>query len=174
MHSTLHTNRKRKLSEDHTPFRVRFSSTPQVMDTYSPSEYDRSGLFPDVPPLVLYPKIIPSTMPLPSSLSPLPSPPATCLPSPPIEEDLDQQWLPAKRSQRKKPKLTIDTSAIQGPLFFTELSTNHQKKSKLSSASPISARPASPLTSMDDDPIEQITLKNTEMNRRCCMLVVVT
>ncbi|KAI8065444.1 hypothetical protein BC940DRAFT_304110 [Gongronella butleri] len=182
MHSLQHTERKRKLSEDHTPMRVRFCSKPhEVIATYSPCEYDRSGLFPDVPPLSLYPNVIPATMVMPPSMdaaakSMLSPPPSTCLPSPPIEQDDAEPWPAtqaptAAKTQRKRPKLTIDTSAIQGPLFFTDLSTNHQKKLKSTTTTPVATQfPSAP--HREDEQVERITLKNTEINRRCCIVVV--
>lgn len=84
---------------------VSFCTQPQnIIYTYSQSDYDRSGSFPDFEEqqqsyiLALKINFIPQ---LPKKLPETPN---------------------------KRPKLTIDTSNLSGPLYFTNMTTNHQKK----------------------------------------------
>jgi hypothetical protein len=110
--NTTNTCRKRKRSsESH----VRFSTQPQsIIYTYSQSDYDRSGLLPEIQPQHEKQQFI-FTL----AINFVRHPPLT-----PIKE---QQKL-KKSSPTKRPKLSIDTSNLQGPLYFTNMTTNHQKK----------------------------------------------
>ncbi|KAI7870915.1 hypothetical protein BDF14DRAFT_1740767 [Spinellus fusiger] len=103
------------------PLQVRFCPQPSVMYTYSQADYDRSGLFPENP-----------------SISKLSYPPK------PILLTVSVNFMPTSKSHptatsshtiRKKkmlqrPRLTIDTSNLHGPLFFTNMTTHHEKKEK--------------------------------------------
>ncbi|KAI8139817.1 hypothetical protein BJV82DRAFT_625127 [Fennellomyces sp. T-0311] len=130
---------KRKRS---TSLHVRFcSEAPQVEYTYSQSDYDRSGLFPtvtaeDIQKIYTNPVIVAVSI---NMITPAP-PAATAMP-------------PLKRTkQQRPPRLSIDTSKIHGPLFFTNMTTNHQKKT------------LPPMTPVDNDDQDEQTRENTKHN----------
>jgi hypothetical protein len=50
-----------------------------------------------------------------------------------------------------KPKLSIDTSNLHGPLYFTNMTTNHQKKEKA-------------IADEHEEPVDSITKENTRRN----------
>lgn len=129
---------------------VRFCPEPcEIIDTYSQADYDRGGLFPDEhqqPPA--FNKNIVLTLSFGFMASP-PSPP----PAPPIVSSPKK----LKTDNKKRPKLSIDTSKIHdGPLYFTSMTTNHQKKEQQQ-------------VFREDD---RITMENTEINRRCLVAAV--
>ncbi|KAI9029718.1 hypothetical protein CLU79DRAFT_735655 [Phycomyces nitens] len=98
------------------PLQVRFCPQPSVMYTYSQADYDRSGLFPENTDMSSFIKPILFTVSV-NFMAPKPHSMAT------------------PRTIRKKkisrPKLTIDTSSLHGPLYFTGMTTNHEKKERL-------------------------------------------
>ncbi|KAI9496753.1 hypothetical protein BDB00DRAFT_785212 [Zychaea mexicana] len=121
------TKRKRSAS-----LHVRFcSEAPQVEYTYSQSDYDRSGLFPTVTPQDIE-NIYNSPVILAVSFNMITTNTTTTTTT--TTKALSQKQTtpmpPLKRTkQQKPPRLSIDTSNIHGPLFFTSMTTNHQKKS---------------------------------------------
>lgn len=133
------TCRKRKRSLDS---HVRFSTQPQsIIYTYSQSDYDRSGLsFPEIQHdkqkfiLALAINFVGS------DASP---------PSPPAEQPTF-----SKKPKNKRPKLSIDTTNLKGPLYFTNMTTNHQKKAL--------ASPPSPVEEVEE--VDIITKENTRRN----------
>ncbi|CAO3654055.1 unnamed protein product [Cunninghamella echinulata] len=156
--SLLIRKRKRNVS---TTTKVHFCTKPnEIIDTYSALEYDRSGLYDqynnnELPInhhqdnnnnnnnknniiFTLSINFIPTTTTITNTTS--------------LSTTNDNKSL----QNKKKPKLSIDTSNIHGPLYFTNMSTNHQKKDQTSR-----------LYHEDDN----ITLKNTEFNRRSLVLV---
>ncbi|KAJ8661401.1 hypothetical protein O0I10_002667 [Lichtheimia ornata] len=146
--------KKRKRSSS---LHVRFcTEAPRVEYTYSQSDYDRSGLFPT---------ITPDTQP-PSVSSPAPPPQqqqSTSKPSMILavsfsvvahndeKKGAEEVIPPTKRNKaQRRPRLTIDTSSIHGPLFFTNMTTNHKKPAVIED---------------NEDVIDQQTLENTRRNR---------
>ncbi|KAI8639053.1 hypothetical protein BD408DRAFT_422039 [Parasitella parasitica] len=132
------TCRKRKRSsESH----VRFSTQPQsIIYTYSQSDYDRSGLLPVIQPQHEKQQFI-----LTLAFNFVHSQPS----------QVDQKPMFNKKSTRnKRPKLTIDTSNLHGPLYFTSMTTNHQKKS---------IQPLSPAED-DKEDFDSLTKENTRRN----------
>ncbi|CEP15200.1 hypothetical protein [Parasitella parasitica] len=130
--------RKRKRSSQS---HVRFSTQPQsIIYTYSQSDYDRSGLLPDPQPqhekqqfiVALAFNFVPSQ-------------------SSPVEQS---PTFVKKSTRNKKPKLSIDTSNLHGPLYFTNMTTNHQKKS---------IQAISPAEDEKDD-FDILTKENTRRN----------
>lgn len=138
--STTACRKRKRTSDSH----VRFSTQPQsIIYTYSQSDYDRSGLsFPQIQTQHDKQKFI---LALAINFVGFDAPP----PSPPAEQ-------PAftKKPKSKRPKLSIDTANLQGPLYFTNMTTNHQKKS-LSS-------PPSPVEEVEE--IDIVTKENTRRN----------
>ncbi|KAF1804621.1 hypothetical protein V8B55DRAFT_1586527 [Mucor lusitanicus] len=143
--SCLMTNntacRKRKRSLDS---HVRFSTQPQsIIYTYSQSDYDRSGLsFPEIQTQHEKQKFI-----LALSINFVGSDASP--PSPPAETPIF-----VKKPKNKRPKLSIDTTNLQGPLYFTNMTTNHQKKAL--------ASPPSPVEEVEE--VDIITKENTRRN----------
>ncbi|KAI8337896.1 hypothetical protein BC941DRAFT_424005 [Chlamydoabsidia padenii] len=133
MHTLVDRKRKRR-------GQVRFCAEPcEIIDTYSQAEYDRGGLFPDT---------VNNNIILTLSFGFMTPPP----PAPPPPLDLPMK---TENNNKKRPKLSIDTSKIHdGPLYFTSMTTNHQKKEQ---------------QQQDDD---RITMENTEINRRCLVAAV--
>ncbi|KAL9540622.1 hypothetical protein MBANPS3_009578 [Mucor bainieri] len=126
------TCRKRKRSLDS---HVRFSTQPQ--------NYDRSGLsFPEIQTQHDKKKFILALAInfVGSDASP---------PSPPAEQPTF-----IKKLKSKRPKLSIDTTNLQGPLYFTNMTTNHQKKAL--------ASPPSPVDEVEE--VDIITKENTRRN----------
>ncbi|KAG2227442.1 hypothetical protein INT45_007467 [Circinella minor] len=119
---------KRKRS---TSLHVRFcSEEPQVEYTYSQSDYDRSGLFPTVTPQDIE-KIYNNPVILAVSFN---------ITTPVVAQEPPQPQVPRpmkRTKQQKPPRLSIDTSTIHGPLFFTNMTTNHQKKSLIPPITPV-------------------------------------
>lgn len=127
-------NKKRKRS---TSLRVRFClEQTRIAYTYSQSDYDRSGLFPvvDTEKVVL-------------TVSVVASPIQQGTPTTPVTDNK-----PIKKLQRP-PRLTIDTTNIEGPLFFTSLTTNHQKQKPHGDEE-------------EDEHQDAQTIENTKRNRR--------
>ncbi|GAN09617.1 hypothetical protein MAM1_0278c09148 [Mucor ambiguus] len=133
--------RKRKRSLDS---HVRFSTQPQsIIYTYSQSDYDRSGLsFPETQTQHDKKKFILALAInfVGSDASP---------PSPPAEQPTF-----VKKSKNNRPKLSIDTTNLHGPLYFTDMTTNHQKKALVS--------PPSPVEEVEE--VDIITKENTRRN----------
>ncbi|KAI8099887.1 uncharacterized protein BX664DRAFT_322333 [Halteromyces radiatus] len=150
--SSLLMDRKRKRSS--SGLRVHFCTKPQeIIDTYSSSEYNRSGLFPDYHQDNHSSKDFILTLSF-GFLSPPSSPPTISTKK-------------AKVDKKKKPKLSIDTSTIHdGPLYFTNMTTNHQKKDQQQQHQLMT-----PIDDDDDDD-ERTTLENTEINRRCLVTAI--
>ncbi|ORZ18672.1 hypothetical protein BCR42DRAFT_411382 [Absidia repens] len=167
--SSMTVDRKRKRRGT---LQVRFCTEPcEIIDTHSPLDYDRGGLFPNVSHddqsnntyansnIILtlsFGFVAPSS----SCHSP---PPTTPLP-PPQQQQQQQHSVSSSnlmmkkpRADKKRPKLSIDTSNIHdGPLYFTSMTTNHQKKEQQQQK-----------LNVEDDHDARITMENTEMNRRC-------
>ncbi|CAO3679547.1 unnamed protein product [Umbelopsis ramanniana] len=126
------SKRKRSMEDNQLPTptkTVRFSTEKEeVIYTYSPTDYDRSGIH-CVP--VLYtvnPVIFESRRKLSVSI---PEKDYSSVSSP-TESDVSSPEYDARETFtriKKGPKLRIDTSICQGPLFFTKLSTNPAKSS---------------------------------------------
>lgn len=141
--SCLVSSRKRKRE-----LHVRFCTQPQsIIYTYSQTDYDRSGLFPDTKeedqPKQQQQFIF--------TLSINFVQPTTSINDKQVETE--QQPLFKKKKSKfnsNRPKLSIDTSNLQGPLYFTNMSTNHQKKKE-------------PL-SIEEDAIDLVTKENTRRN----------
>ncbi|KAI8339462.1 hypothetical protein BC941DRAFT_420561 [Chlamydoabsidia padenii] len=148
---TIHDRKRKRRTSDGNPLQVRFCTQPnEIIDTYSPVEYDRSGLFSTDNSDGIKSDNIILTLSI-GFVTPLSCQP-TSTPPPVIKN----------KSDRKRPKLSIDTSNIHdGPLYFTSMTTNHQKKEH-----------AQPLVHLDDDHEARITMENTEMNRRCLVAAV--
>ncbi|KAI9263018.1 hypothetical protein EDC94DRAFT_518534 [Helicostylum pulchrum] len=92
-----------------------------IIDTYSPLDYDRGSVFSFPIQYKVNPNI--STREIPTLSLEIPSSPCDSEASSP---DLEHhQFPPTSKDKKKKPKLTVNTSACDGPLFFTKLSTNH-------------------------------------------------
>ncbi|KAK4518824.1 pyruvate carboxylase [Mucor velutinosus] len=126
---------------------VRFSTQPQsIIYTYSQSDYDRSGLSsPEIQTQHDKQKfILALAINFVGSVASPPSPPA-------------EQPAFVKKSKNKRPKLSIDTTNLQGPLYFTNMTTNHQKKAL--------ASPPSPVEGVDElEELDIITKENTRRN----------
>ncbi|CAO3598949.1 unnamed protein product [Absidia cylindrospora] len=175
--SSMIADRKRK-RRDRGVLRVRFCTEPcEVIDTYSPFEYNRGGLFPDVDHdeenvnhyqhssdynhsnhnnniiLTFSFGFMSPTSSCQSHRSPT---------SPILPRQTSSSEIKRNKGDKKKPKLSIDTSNIQdGPLYFTNMTTNHQKNEQ-----PF-------LTDIGDDDLDaKITMENTEINRRCLVAAV--
>ncbi|SAM01796.1 hypothetical protein [Absidia glauca] len=155
--SMIHDRKRKRRGSDGSPLQVRFCTQPsEVIDTYSPVEYDRSGLFPSEPVSlpakndnIILTLSFGFVTPLSSCHQPQPQP-QLHQPSSPISKN---------KANKKRPKLSIDTSNIHdGPLYFTNMTTNHQKKEQ-------SHIP-------EDDHDARVTMENTEMNRRCLVAAV--
>ncbi|KAG2230240.1 hypothetical protein BDF21DRAFT_423961 [Thamnidium elegans] len=115
--SCLVSSRKRKRRAE---LHVRFCTQPEVIVyTYSQSDYDRSGLFPDTK------KEDQQKQQFIFRLS--------------INFVQNQQEIidpplfkkKSKFNNNQRPKLSIDTSNLHGPLYFTNMTTNHQKKKEI-------------------------------------------
>ncbi|CAO3698086.1 unnamed protein product [Rhizopus stolonifer] len=89
-------SRKRKRSNQH----VRFSSQPLVLNTWSETDYDRSGLFFDMPMIQQRREEIIFALSI--------------------------NFVQKKETKSKRPKLSIDTSSFHGPLYFTSMTTHHK------------------------------------------------
>ncbi|KAI9319210.1 hypothetical protein BX666DRAFT_1924060 [Dichotomocladium elegans] len=136
--STGGTKKRKRAASLH----VRFcTDEPKVEYTYSRSDYDRSGLFPsvvDAAPMILAVSISVVAQPVKSTES-----------LPPVDF-----IRPLKRNKSERPRLTIDTGSIHGPLFFTNLSTNHSKKMLLT-----------PIDEKSSSEQDRLTQENTRRNR---------
>ncbi|CAO3628100.1 unnamed protein product [Cunninghamella blakesleeana] len=116
----LKTTLKRKRQQS---YRVRFNDIPIEHITYSSDEYDRGGIFSFS---VLY-KINPTVLQQSSTQQPklklntssLNQDDSSSSPSPQTPSDNEL-------SPIKKPKLTINTNLMNGPLFLTQLTTFNQ------------------------------------------------
>ncbi|CDS05760.1 hypothetical protein LRAMOSA08288 [Lichtheimia ramosa] len=148
--STMTKKRKRSSS-----LHVRFcTEAPRVEYTYSQSDYDRSGLFPTITPDA-QPPVLPTP---PQSTNAKPSMILAVSFSVLAHNDdknsnsgAENSVPPTKRNKaQRRPRLTIDTSSIHGPLFFTNMTTNHKKPAVIED---------------NDDVIDQQTLENTRRNR---------
>ncbi|KAI8365789.1 hypothetical protein BD560DRAFT_401742 [Blakeslea trispora] len=127
-----HSSRKRKRSPD---LHVHFSTQPQsIIYTHSQSDYDRSGLLPDISDQQ------PSRIFLAFSIN------IVSNPIPPTDSECVTE---KQKKHAKRPKLTIDTGNLQGPLYFTKLTTNHQKGKK---------------EQFDDEEMDTLTKENTRRN----------
>lgn len=132
--SCISTTRKRKRSSE---LRVSFSTQPHsIIYTYSQSDYDRSGLFPDTPSV-------------PSKESFIFAVSINFVPAPLLTSSV--VYPPKKKRMSNKPKLSIDTSNLHGPLYFTNMTTNHQKKEKA-------------IADEHEEPVDSITKENTRRN----------
>ncbi|KAI8971385.1 hypothetical protein BDB01DRAFT_811627 [Pilobolus umbonatus] len=114
---------------------VSFCTLPQiVIYTHSQSDYDRSGLFPETPiNNNVYNndnKSLIFTLSINFVNTPI----------------INTQKI--KLKSNKRPKLSIDTSNLQGPLYFTNMTTNHQRKKM----------------EMDEDVLDNETRENTRRN----------
>lgn len=126
------TSLKRKRSmEDIQPTKtVRFSTEKEeIIYTYSPTDYDRSGIhcvpvLYTVNPIIYETKKLSVSIPENSCSSTASSPTESEVSSP--EYDTRETFT---RIKKGVPKLKIDTSVCRGPLFFTHLSTNPSKSS---------------------------------------------
>ncbi|KAG0735047.1 hypothetical protein G6F57_014558 [Rhizopus arrhizus] len=109
--SCLATSHKRKRSSNH---HVRFCTQPQmIIHTYSQSDYDRSGLLFDIQQNKRKKEIKDSFI---FALS---------------INFVQNDFIPPKDKARftnKRPKLSIDTSNLSGPLYFTNMTTHHPKE----------------------------------------------
>ncbi|GAA5808290.1 hypothetical protein MFLAVUS_001680 [Mucor flavus] len=117
--SCLVSSRKRKRRAE---LHVRFCTQPEVIVyTYSQSDYDRSGLFPDAKNEDQQKQQFIFRL----SINFVQNQP----------EIIEQPPLFKKKSKfnnnNQRPKLSIDTSNLHGPLYFTNMTTNHQKKKEI-------------------------------------------
>ncbi|CAO3609683.1 unnamed protein product [Mucor hiemalis] len=140
--SCLVSSRKRKRASE---LHVRFCTQPQsIVYTYSQSDYDRSGLFPDTKKedqqkhqqfiFTLSINFIQNAI---------------------HEQPQEEQPLLKKKKSKfnnNRPKLSIDTSNVHGPLYFTNMTTNHQKKKEVQPSC------------LEEDPIDSVTKENTRRN----------
>lgn len=109
--SCLSHTRKRKRPEKK---QVRFDTEHiTVIDTYSPLDYDRGSIF----SLPIQYKLNPNIKPLNSLSLDIPH----CI----SDDSSEDGASPQPYIEKKRPKLSIDTSICAGPLFLTNLSTNH-------------------------------------------------
>lgn len=113
---TTNTLNKRKRIEKTVRFDVEHTV---IIDTYSPLDYDRGSVFSFPIQYKVNPNISRDTPTL--SLE-IPSSPCDSEASSP---DLEHRPFSPSKDKKKKPKLTVNTSTCDGPLFFTKLSTNH-------------------------------------------------
>lgn len=140
--SCLVSSRKRKRASE---LHVRFCTQPQsIVYTYSQSDYDRSGLFPDTKKedQQKHQQFI-------FTLS------INFVQKANNEQPQEEQPLFKKKKSKfnnNRPKLSIDTSNLNGPLYFTNMTTNHQKKQE--------AQPSC----LEEDPIDSVTKENTRRN----------
>ena len=129
--SCLASSHKRRRTS--SQLHVRFCTQPQIITYYSRS--DRDGLFFDMP-----------------------SSPKEHKQDPFILLSINFFESPLKRKAKftsKRPKLTIDTSNLSGPLYFTSMTTNHAKyilKADLEE------------DQEEEDPIDMETRENTKRN----------
>lgn len=130
--SCLVSSRKRKRE-----LRVSFCTQPEnIVYTWSQTDYDRSGLFPDI-------KKQDQQFIFTLSINFVQKP-----------QKIEEQPIFKKKSKfnnnnNQRPKLSIDTSNLNGPLYFTSMTTNHQKKE---------------LTEEDDNTVDIVTKENTRRN----------
>jgi hypothetical protein len=98
-------SRKRKRPSEH---HVRFCTQPQsIIYTWSQSDYDRSGFY--------IPETNQKQFIFTLSINFVHQP----------KENLNEK---KPKFNSKRPKLSIDTTNLQGPLYFTKMTTNHQKQ----------------------------------------------
>lgn len=104
----VQSSRKRKRpSEQH----VRFCTQPQnVIYTWSQSDYDRGGFY--------IPDSSQQQVIFTLSINFVHQP----------NENVNQKMAKKPKFTNKRPKLSIDTTNLQGPLYFTNMTTNHQKQ----------------------------------------------
>ncbi|OBZ91462.1 hypothetical protein A0J61_00512 [Choanephora cucurbitarum] len=128
----IDSSRKRKRSSG---LHVHFSTQPQsIIYTYSQSDYDRSGLVPEKNGHQTNRIFLAFSINIVSN---------------PIHPT-DVNYVTKKQKKHaKRPKLTIDTTNLQGPLYFTKLTTNHQKIKK---------------EQPDDEEMDPLTKENTRRN----------
>ncbi|KAG2213886.1 uncharacterized protein EV154DRAFT_509154 [Mucor mucedo] len=109
--SCLVSSRKRKRE-----LHVSFCTQPEnIVYTWSQSDYDRSGLFPDI-------KKQDQQFIFTLSINFVQKP-----------QEMEQPLIKKKskfNNSQQRPKLSIDTSNLSGPLYFTGMTTNHQKKER--------------------------------------------
>lgn len=137
--SCLASSRKRKRTSE---LHVRFCTQPQaIVYTWSQSDYDRSGLFPDTTETTEE-DCQPQQFIFALSINIIQ----------PTTQPQEEQPIFKKKSKLNRPKLSIDTSNLHGPLYFTNMTTNHQKKNK------------EPIVVPEEDPIDLVTKENTRRN----------
>ncbi|GAA5802729.1 hypothetical protein HPULCUR_008203 [Helicostylum pulchrum] len=120
--SCLISSRKRKRRAE---LHVRFCTQPEVIVyTYSQSDYDRSGLFPDAKKEDQQKQQFIFRL----SINFVQNQPEI-IQQPPLFKKKSKFNNNNNNSQR--PKLSIDTSNLHGPLYFTNMTTNHQKKQEI-------------------------------------------
>jgi TFIIF-interacting CTD phosphatase-like protein len=116
-------SRKRKRPSEH---HVRFCTQPQsVIYTWSQSDYDRSGFY------------IPETNPQQQLIFTL------------SINFVHKETQNKPKFNSKRPKLSIDTTNLQGPLYFTKMTTNHQKQMQAEE---------------DKEEVDHLTRENTRRN----------
>lgn len=126
-------SRKRKRTSG---LHVSFCTQPQnIIYTYSQSDYDRSGLMPDMESQQQKQQYIVALLFQQNDKEPV------------------QCKTPIKAKINKRPKLSIDTSNLSGPLYFTNMTTNHQKKPFIQEEPEI-----------NEDGIDTLTKENTRRN----------
>lgn len=131
----VQSSRKRKRT---TGLHVRFCTQPQnIIYTYSQSDYDRSGLVPDIDSQQQKQQYI-----LALSINLFQN-----------EEQVHPTATMKSKINNKRPKLSIDTSNLSGPLYFTNMTTNHQKKPFVEEVEIV-----------DDEGIDVLTKENTRRN----------
>jgi hypothetical protein len=136
--SCLVSSRKRKRTSE---LHVRFCTQPQsIVYTWSQSDYDRSGLFPETTTMK---KEDHQQFIFTLSINFIQQNQAQDIEEP-------EQHVFKKKSKLNRPKLSIDTSSLHGPLYFTNMTTNHQKKNE-------------PIV-VEEDPIDLVTKENTRRN----------
>lgn len=140
----LSSGNKRKRS-----LRVHFCvEQPRVAYTYSQSDYDRSGLFSDAAPMS---PIVPQQTQHDASIIPV----HATITVVSLSVAAHPADAPINKKQKNKPRLSIDTSSIHGPLYLTNLTTNHQKRSLNQDTT----------KNHDDDESDDQTRENTKRNR---------
>ncbi|ORZ02830.1 hypothetical protein BCR43DRAFT_429739 [Syncephalastrum racemosum] len=141
----LSSGNKRKRS-----LRVHFCvEQPRVAYTYSQSDYDRSGLFCDVTPIS--PIVPQQTQQHDASIIPV----HATITVVSLSVTTHPAGSPTSKKQKNKPRLSIDTSSIHGPLYLTNLTTNHQKRSLNQDTT----------KDHEDDESDDQTRENTKRNR---------
>ncbi|KAI9480710.1 MAG: hypothetical protein EXX96DRAFT_563848 [Benjaminiella poitrasii] len=138
------TCRKRKRS---TGLHVRFCNQPQnIIYTYSQADYDRSGLFPNSGEHEQKRQFIVSL-----SISHQKQDHPQMI----IQQPILSATKKSKKSGKNRPSLSIDTSNLHGPLYFTKMTTNHQKNLKICWDAEV-----------DDlkEEVDAITMENTRRN----------